>query len=248
MSSAWKPDDPFKELNEHLENAYKRVAGVVGFQMNVDRLNLDALSGSARKIVELNFSGTEPLFLRLGRSLEEAVGYRPQGDLSLKELAAEVLSEFHQEAVGAFQACRLRWFDEASTWLAARGMDEGRRRIILAAAEETFLPPSREEMTREALPLVKQGPTPGTLAMVGGFAGFGLAFLLFRHPLFAIIGAAAGAGLVYYLARNRLRTRARTLLTRLPQDLYRLLKRGLVTNQSRYQDIVNQDLGSRTTD
>ncbi len=236
----WKLDEPFKELDAHLENAYKRVAGIVGFKMNQDRINLEALAGSARDIVDWNVAPTEPFFMRLGRSVHSVATYRPKGTLSLKELAAEVLDEFYREGTGAFQAVRVRLHGGAAAWLQDLGLSEERRRAVLAAAEDSLLPPSREEMTRQAMPFVQETVTPGTLAIVGGFAGFGLVIATLRHPLLAAVGAGGGAALAYYLARNRLRTRAQTLLTKLPQELYSLLRQSTVANQTRYQDIINQ--------
>ena len=236
----WHLDDPLKEFNEHLENAYKRVAGIAGFKLGQDRMNLDALSGSARHIMDLNFNSGEPFFMRIGRSVGTAASYRPKAELSLKELAAEVLGEFHNEAVGAFQDVRVRMFNESSAWLKSRGVDDERRQSLLSAAEESFLPPSREDMTREALPYVRQIISPGTLACLGGLAGFVLMIFTLRHPLFLAVGVAAGAGLTYYLARSRMRAKARDLMARLPQDLYNLLRRNLVSNQTRYQEIINK--------
>ena len=239
-SPQWQLDAPLKEFDEHMENAYKRVAGIAGFKMGQDRLNLDALSGSARHIMDINLNSGEPFFMRIGRSVGTAATYRPKAELSLKELAAEVLGEFHNEAVGAFQDVKVRMFRQSSDWLKERGLDDERRRSLLTAAEESFLPPSREDMTREALPYVRQLATPGTLAALGGFAGFGLMIFTLRHPLFLAIGAAGGAGLAYYLARGRLRAKARDLMVRLPQDLYNLLRRNLVSNQTRYQEIISR--------
>jgi len=236
----WQLDAPLKELDEHVENAYKRVAGIVGFKLGQDRMNLDALSGSARRIMDLNFSSDEPFFMRIGRSVGTAVTYRPKAELSLKELAAEVLGEFYSEAVGAFQDVRVRMFNESSVWLKSLGLEDERRKSILSAAEESLLPPSREDMTREALPYVKQVLTPGTWACLGGFAGFGLMIVTLRHPLFLAIGTVSGAGLSYYLARGRMRAKAQTLMVRLPQDIYNMLRRSLISNQTRYQEIINK--------
>lgn len=237
--SPWKLDNPCKELDEHLENAFKRVAGVIGHKMGQDRLNLDALSGSARNILDINAYQNEPFFMRIGRSVGTAASYRPKGTISLKEMAAEVLDEFYKEATGAFHAARVRLHDQAEIWLKNQGMNDDQRKAVLSAADDSLLPPPRDEMTREAMPYVKELISPGTLAIIGGFAGFGLIILTLRHPVLAFLGAVTGAGLSYYLSRKRLSTKAQNLLTRLPQDIYNLLKRTTISNQTRYQDIVN---------
>jgi len=240
MAPTWKLDCPCQELDEHLENAFKRVAGIIGHKMQQDRMNLQVLSGSARDIVDMNVAPTEPFFMRIGRSVATAASYRPKGAIDLKELAAELLNEFYSEATGAFQATRVRLREQAGTWLADQNVTEDQRRAILGAADDSLLPPSREDMTRAALPYIKQSITPGTLAIIGGFGGFGLIIATIRHPVLAFLGAAAGAGLAYYFGRSRLRTKAQTLLTRLPQDIYSILKQATISNQTRYQEIVNK--------
>ena len=236
-ATVWQLENPLRELDEHLGNAYKRVSGLIGFKLGQDRLNLDALSGSARDIMETNFSAAMPGFMRLGRSITSAITYRPDHELSLKEMAAEILSEFYNEALGAFQANRLRLNDGARAFL--QDVPEERRGAILAAAEETFRLPAKEDMMREAEPLVKEGITPGTAACLGLFAGLGLGLAVFRHPLFGGIGAVIGMALAYYLIRSRMRGKAQNLLGLLPQRLYSQLRGALVANQTRYQEIVN---------
>jgi len=49
-----------------------------------------------------------------------------------------------------------------------------------------------------------------------------------------------GAGILYYLARKRLRVKTMTLLTRLPQDIYKIFRSLFIANQERYQDIISQ--------
>ncbi len=235
----WKLSAPLDDLNGQMENAYKRVSGLIGFKMSRDRLNLEALSGSAASLVDISLDRSEPFFMRLGRGLNSAVTYRPKHALSLKELAAEVLEEFYREATGAFQATKIRLRDEAEAWLKSQGVEDERRRCVLDAAGETFLPPSKEEMMREALPYVVQRISPGTAATVGGFGGFGLFLALLRHPVMGLIGAVAGAALLYYLTRNRGLKLALKLLSGLPQDLFNCLRRSLVANISRYEEIIN---------
>lgn len=235
--AAWKLENPLKELDEHLGNAYKRVAGIIGFKLGQDRLNLDALSGSARDIMEINFSEAMPGFMRLGRSITSAITYRPDNELSLKEMAAEILNEFYNEALGAFQANRLRLNDGARIFL--EDMPEERRRAILAVAEESFKLPAKEDMMCEAESLVKDGLTPGTGAGLGLFAGLGMGIAVFRHPLFGGLGAVVGAALAYYLVRSRMRNKVQKLLGFLPQQLYSRLRGALVVNQTRYQEIIN---------
>ena len=236
----WKPVDPFRELDEHLENAYKRVAGVLGFKMGQDRLNLDALSGTARNILDIGTDRSEPFFMRVGQSLGAAVSYRPKDELSLKELAAEVLEEFHREALGAYQELRVRLRDQAGAWLNGRAAEPERCQALLAAADGAWLPPAKEEMFRSAQAYVAERVSPGTLAICGGFAGFGLVIATLRHPVLAAIGAVGGAAILYYLARRRNRAKAQALLTRLPQELYNCLRRGLSANVSRYEEIINR--------
>jgi len=236
---SWKLEQPLGELHSHLENAYKRVSGLIGFKMSRDRLNLDALSGSAADILDINLGSGEPFFMRLGRSLGTAVTYRPKNELSLKELAAEVLDEFYREATGAFQELKIRLRDQAGEWLEAQGVDPERRRGILEAADDSFLAPGKEEMMRQAMPYVRQRISPGTAATFGGFGGFGLLIALLRHPVMGLIGAAAGAALLYYLTRNQTRKLTLKLLSGLPQDLFNCLRRDLLANINRYEEIIN---------
>ena len=241
-SGNWQLENPLKELNEHLGNAHKRVAGIIGFRLGQDMLNLDALSGSVRNIVETDFSGGLPGFVRLGRSITSAVTYRPKYELSLKELAAEILTEFYTEAVGAFQANRLRLNEGARALLV--NMPEERRQAVLNAADEIFMPPTKEDMMREAESLIKEGLTPGTAACLGLFAGMALGIAVFRHPLFGGIGGIAGTAISYFLARSRMRKKAVNLLGVLPQQLYSKLRATLVANQANYQEIVNNSLNT----
>lgn len=149
-SDKWKSASTVQELDTHLENAYKRVSGIVGYKMGQDRMNLETLSESAKSALE-NLATPGPMFMRIGSGLGAAVGCRPKTELSLKELAAEVLSEFFSEATGAFQAARLRLRREADEWLKSRGVEESSRKAALTAADESLLGPSKEDMTRAAL-------------------------------------------------------------------------------------------------
>lgn len=235
----WKSSSTVKDLDEHLENAYKRVSGIVGFKLGQDRMNLETISESAKNVLE-NLATPGPLFMRIGGGLGAAADCRPKTELSLKELAAEVLNEFFSEATGAFQAARLRLHNEADDWLKSRGVEENVRKAALTAADESLLGPSREDMTRAALAYVQEGINPGTAGIVGGFGGFGLIVATLRHPVLAIAGAVLGAGILYYLARKRLRVKTMTLLTRLPQDIYKIFRSLFIANQERYQDIISQ--------
>ena len=235
----WKLTTPLAELDEHLSNAYKRIEGIVGFKLGQDRINLDALSSSAREIVNTHLYPEEPFFMRVGRSISTAASYRPKNELSLKELAAEILSEFYNEGTGAYQAVKSRLYDEAGSWLKSRGVDDERRRAALKAAEDSFLPPAKEDMTRQALPHVKQIATPGTLSCIGIFVGLALGIAAMKHPVAGGISGLICGALTYYLARKHLRTKAGALMIKLPQDLYSLLRLNLISNQTRYEEIVN---------
>lgn len=238
-SDKWKIQTTVKELDEHLENAYKRISGLVGFNLGRDRMNLEALSESAKDVLD-NLAAPGPLFMRIGGGLGAAAGCRPKTDLSLKEMAAEILNEFYSEATGAYQAARLRLRNEAEAWLKSRGVDEDSRRAALAAADDSLISPSREDMTRAAVGYVKELVSPGTAGIVGGFCGFGLVIATLRHPVIAVLGAVIGAAVLYYLVRKHLRSKTGLLLTRLPQDLYTLLKRAFIVNQERYEEIINK--------
>jgi len=234
----WKLADPLKELDEHLENAYKRVEGIIGFQVSRDRFNTDTLSGIGRDMLDNGLS-PGPLFMRIGAGARSALGYRPKNALSLKELAADILNEFYSEALAAFQSNKVRLYKEAESFLEKNLNSPSARQAALEAAEKSFLDLSREDMTKAAMPHVKETMSAGTVGIIGGFAGLGLGIAIFKHPLFGIIGALIGAAVSYSMARDRGRKKAQEVLLILPKDLYTLFKAALTANQSRYQDIIN---------
>lgn len=238
-SEKWKSQSTIKELDEHMDNAFKRVSGIVGYQLGRDRMNLESLTGTAQSALE-NLASPGPMFMRLAGGLGAAAGLRPKTELSLKELAAEILNEFFSEATGAFQAARVRLHNEAEAWLRSRGVSDECRVKALGAADESLLNPSREDMTRAALGFVKEGLSPGTAGIIGGFGGFGLIVATLRHPVLAIAGAVVGAALLYYLARKSLRKKTDTLLVELPQAVYKIFRAAFIANQDRYQDIINR--------
>ncbi|UQZ89887.1 hypothetical protein C4J81_11960 [Deltaproteobacteria bacterium Smac51] len=242
MTANWQPQSNLPELDSRLENAFKRVSGLAGFRIGQDRMNTDALRSTAANIVDVSVSGAGPFFMRLGQSLGSACSYRPKGQISLKEIAAEVLNEFYNEGVAAFQAAKISLHTSAAKYLTEAGMDESSRNAVLESVDKSFMDPSREEMTMAAMPYVNVTITPGTLACIGLVAGMALGLVALRHPLFMLIGGIIGGGGAYCVARSKLREKAGTLLTRLPQDIYTILRQNLIANETRYIDLVNQSV------
>lgn len=241
MSTPWQAESNLSELDSRLENAFKRVSGLVGFRVGQDRMNTDALSSTASSMVD-GFLECGPMFMRVGQSISQAAGYRPKGQISLQEIAADVLTEFYNEGVAAFQAAKIALHASAEKYLTERGLDEASRHAILDSVDKSFMEPSREEMTLAAMPYVKVLATPGTVACIGLIAGMALGLLALRHPLFMAIGGLIVSGVSYSIARSKLRDKASTLLARLPRDIYTLLRQTLISNESRYTELINQSL------
>lgn len=241
MSAPWQPESNLPELDSRLENAFKRVSGLAGFRIGRDRLNTDALGGTAASIIN-NFTEGGPFFMRVGQSLGQAASYRPKGQISLKEIAADVLGEFYNEAVAAFQAAKIKLHNSAAQYLSERGLDESSRQALLEAVDKSFMEPSREEMTLAAMPYVKIMATPGTAACFGLAGGMVLGLAILRHPIFMGIAGLLAGGVAYSIARRKQREKAAHLLARLPQDLYSLLRQNLIANETRYKELLNQSL------
>ena len=237
--TAWKFEAPLKELEPGLEAAAKRAAGLAHFHIGQDRLNTDSLAGSAEGVAD-NLSRSGLFSLPLIRSVLGLLSYQPKAEVSLQELAADILDEYHKEATNAFQAARARFEDQAGNRLNSLKMDEAGRQAVLSELETVWLPPPSHAMMEAARPYVKERFRPDTKAVIGGLLGLGLVFLLLRHPLLAALGGGIGAGVSYYLARLRRRQMARLLLANLSQDLGGLLLQALLGNVERGQDLVNQ--------
>jgi hypothetical protein len=206
-------------------------------------MNTDALKSTAASVVD-NLTNAElgPFFMRLGQGLGQAAGYRPKGQISLKEIAADVLSEFYDEALAAFQAAKISLRSSANQFLSEQGLEEGARTAILDTVDKAFTDPSREEMTRAAIPHTNLAVTPGTVACFGLIAGMALGLIALRHPIFMAACGIIASGLSYSVARGKLRDKAAKLLTHLPQDIYNLLRHSLIANETRYIELVNQSL------
>lgn len=243
MGAIWHPEIDLKILDQHLELAFKRVCGVVGSKMFTDSdASFTFKEAASNVFTSARDRESGPFFMGLGQGiLKEICSWKAKKAVSLKELAAEILGEFYEASQTAFETTRLRLHDQAEIYLTENisGLDQVRRKRILAAADKTFLPPSREEMTKAALPYVHQFMTPATMAGLACGLGIIVLFFTLRHPLVVGIGnLLIGAG-VYWYGRDLVCNRAAKLLETLPKNLYDMIRQTLVENHNNYRDMVN---------
>lgn len=241
----WMPVFDSKDLDDRLENAFRRVAGSIGFALDRDRCNTMTLKNTAADAMDAGLEGG-PLFMRLGRGLMELGSYSPGAHLSLQDIAGEILREFYAEGTAAYQAAKSALYAGALRHTRNCGLSEEESRPILDSAEAAFSPPSKDAFTQQAMLLVRQPLSLVSQAFLGAGAGFILCIMLVRLPHLAAIGAAIAGGITYYICRNRLRARSEGLLRQLPRQLYDLLHTGLNTNTRRYADTVNAALKTLT--
>jgi hypothetical protein len=225
-----------------LENAMRRVSGSIGFTIAHDRGRMRTLQETASRALETGMESGGPWFMRVGQGALDAGTFSLGQSINLKDVATEILSEFHTEGTAAFQAARAALYADALAHMQGQKVDEECRNAALSAADGTFSLPAEADFTREALPLVGQTATPATQAGIGALAGVAGLVLLTRMPHMAVVGGLVIGGAAYWLARGRLRARSEQLLRQLPRKLYHVLATELKANVRRYEETVNAAL------
>ena len=239
VKPAWTPALDTAILDERMDNAMRRVSGSIGMDITVDKGRMRTLKDTAADALEAGTRSLGPLFMRVGQGVFEAGFCKVGQSLDPKEVGAEILYEFHTEALAAFQAARAALYSEAETWLRGRSVSEDRCRAVLAAADGGFVPPDKELFTKVGLPFVKTIATPFTQAFLAGIAGFVCVFALTRAPHLGIFSGAVLGGAGYYFARRRVRARCEKILLLLPRNLYQMLATEWNSNIRRYAETVN---------
>ena len=238
-TQAWTPSLDSAILDERMDNAMRRASGAVGLDISMDKGRMRAMRDTAADALEAGANSAGPLFMRVGQGVLEAGFFKAGDALDPKEVGAEILREFHAEAVPAFQAAKAALAAEALAYMNGRGIGDTQCRAVLDAANDTFAVPEKELFTREGLPFVKTVAMPSTQAFVGGIAGFACVFAFIRSPQLAIFSGVLIGGAAYYLARRRVRRRCEDLLRLLPRNLYQMLATEWNANIRRYADTVN---------
>jgi hypothetical protein len=238
----WKAQPGIADLDMRLENAMRRVSGSIGFDISHDRGRMRTLQETAARSLATGMESGGPWFMRVGQGALDLGTFSPGQGLNLKDVGAEILSEFHTEGTAAFQAARAALYADALAHMQGQEVDEECRNTTLSAADGTFNMPDGDAFTREALPLVRQTAAPATQAGIGALAGVAGLVLLTRMPHLAVIGGLVIGGAVYYMARGRLRVRSEQLLRQLPRKLYHVLAAELKANVRRYEETVNAAL------
>lgn len=240
----WMPALDTSLLDERADNAIRRVSGSIGLDISVDKGRMRTLKETAAQALEAGVDSVGPLFMRIGQGVFEAGVCKIGQSLDPKEVGAEILCEFHAEAVAAFQAAKAALATEALAFMNARGMGEAVTQAAITAADGVFAAPDKELFTREALPFIKTVATPSTQAFIGGLAGFACVFALIRSPHLGIFTGVLAGGGAYYLARRRVRRRCESLLRQLPRNLYQMLATEWNANIRRYAETVNAALAA----
>ncbi len=238
----WVPEIDAAILDDRMDNAMRRVSGSVGLDISMDKGRMRALKETAGQALESGVNSAGPLFMRVGRGVLDAGLCKIGQSLDPKEVGAEILYEFHTEAVAAFQAARAALSAGALAFMRERGLGETHCQAVLAAADGVFAVPDKEKFTRVGLPFVKTIAAPSTQAFVGGLAGFAVVFGLIRSPHVAVFTGVLAGGGAYYLARRRVRARCETLLRLLPRNLYDMLATEWNAAIRRYAETVNAGL------
>lgn len=238
----WKPQVSLDDLDSRLENAYRRVSGVLGYDISFDHGRSRSMKDTAAQMLDAGLETPGPAFMRMGRGLLEARGLKTGPGLALRDMAGEILREFHNEGNTAYLTVKTALYADAREFLEESGLPAGQTDKILEAADEVYLPPSKEAFTQAAKPFCAQKLTPFGLAAICGLLAFGAVIALLRVPHLAIIGALLAGGLGFYVGRNRQRAAARALLQGLPRALYDILRTGLRSNIERYADVLNSAL------
>jgi hypothetical protein len=235
----WQPAVTTELLDKRLDNALRRAAGSIGFDISMDRGRMRTLTETAESALNAGLQTPGPLFMRVGSGLFAAGGMKMGESLDPGEAVAEILYEFHTEAVAAFQTLKTSLYADALAHMQGGNLNESHRAAVLAAADNDFAAPEKEQFTKVGLPFIKTGMPPSTQAILGGIAGFVCALLLTRAPIAGLLaGAAAGVG-AYSFARRRIRRKCERLLWALPRNLYSMLATDWNAGIRRYADIVN---------
>jgi hypothetical protein len=238
----WKAQLSLADLDMRLENAMRRVSGSIGFDISHDRGRMRTLQETAARALETGMESGGPWFMRVGKGALDVGTFSLGQGLKLKDVGAEILSEFHTEGTAAFQAAKAALYADALVHMQGQEVDEECRKAALSAADGTFNLPAEDAFTREALPLIRQTATPATQAGIGALAGVAGLVLLTRMPHLAVIGGLVIDGAVYQLTRGQLRARSEQLLRQLPRKLYHVLATELKANVRRYEETVNAAL------
>ena len=243
--NTWTPVFTLDEFDKRMENAFRRVSGSIGFDISVDRGDTRVLKERAAQAFESGMDSAGPLFMRFGKSALDIAAYSPKGTVNLHDCAGEVLLEFFEEGNAAYQAAKASLYADALVHLEEFGFDAEHCKSILANADASFAPPSKEAFTRQGASFCKEGATPSMQAALGGGAVFAAIILLMRSPVVASLLGVLAAGAMYYFARSNHRAKAERLARNLPKRLYQLLLSGLNTNVKRYADTVNAAIAGR---
>lgn len=237
--SQWTPTLGTQDLESRLENALRRSLGSIGYEINLDRARMNTIKNLAAGALEDTFSRSGPLFARLGMSLS-TMGTLPTGpDLSLKDMAGDIMYEFYTESTTAFSLGLTELAAEAETWLREQGVADDRIRSVLDAAEKSYTLPDKERFSREVLPFVHEGISMIGCVVLGGLAGGALGIVLTRAPHIGVIGALIGGAVGWYLGKKRRQAKSHWLAARLPRVLAQSLFTQWKTNICRYAEIVN---------
>lgn len=235
----WTPALGTQDLESRLENALRRAAGSVGYEISLDRSRTNTLKDSAAAALHDTVLQPGPLFANLGLHLASAGTLPSAPDMSLKDMAGDIMYEFYSESTAAFSLGLTELAAEAETWLRAKGLDEDRLRSVLGAAEKSYILPDKDRFSREAMPFVHEGLSMMGCVVLGGLAGLALGLVLIRAPHVALVCALAGGGTGWYLGKSRRRVRAQRLVAHLPRALAHLLFTQWKSNFQRYAEIVN---------
>lgn len=235
----WTPTLGTQTLESQLENALRRSLGSIGYEISLDRARMNTIKDSAAGALEDTFLRSGPLFARLGMSLS-AVGTLSTGsNLSLKDMAGDIMYEFYTESTTAFLLGLTELAAEAETWLRAQGVADDRIRSVLDAAEKSYTLPDKERFSREALPFIHERISMIGCMVLGGLTGLALGIVLTRAPHVGVIGALIGGGVGWYLSKKRRCTKSLWLASHLPRVLAQSLFAQWKANLRRYAEIVN---------
>lgn len=238
----WVPGLDCALLDERIDNAMRRVSGSIGLDISVDKGRMRTLKDTASQALEAGMNSGGPLFMRIGQGVFEAGLCKIGQSLNPKEVCAEILYEFHTEAVAAFQAARATLAADALAFMREKGAPEADAQMLIAAADGAFIIPDKELFTKEGLPFIRTIAEPSTQALIGGLAGFALVFAIVRSPHLGIFTGVLTGGGAYYLARRRVRTRCEAILRQLPRNLYQMLATEWNAGIRRYAETVNARL------
>lgn len=236
----WTPKINTHDLETRLENALRRALGSVGFEIDLDRARMSTLKDTALDALNEGMAQSGPLLARMGTILTAAGSVSVGPNLSLKDLAGDIMYEFYTESTAAFSLGLVELSTEAEGWLKAHGVAEDRVRSVLDAAEKSYCLPDKEQFSREALPFVHEGLSLVSSTGLGTLTGLALGIVLTRAPHIGILGAFAGGGLGWYLARNRRRAKSQRLVRHLPRVLAKALFTQWNSNLNRYAEIINK--------